>query len=180
MRNIIYIILLVFCISCNGQSVQYGSSNRSTKDGTPIIDTLSIVSLKNKQYEGVDYKVLRLCNLDSSGYWIDTSRRIELTRENKTVVSISLPIPDEDLKNFSITKLEETDSGFKVVANWGGGNNFYGREFCFTFKGEQFYLDSLKMSSYTQEPEKENKTIKTISPSIPIDAFDIFQYFENE
>ncbi len=179
MKTLIYIILSVFCVSCNGQNIQNSEKNKSTR-GAKLMDTLSILPLISKQYSNSDYKVLRLCNLDGEGYQIKSTERLEMTQQNKVVASISLPIPDEDIKNFSVSKIEETDGGFKIVTDWGGGNYFYGREFYFTFKNSQFYLDSLKVKSYTQEPEKETKTTKKISPQIPIDKFNILLYLENE
>ena len=179
MKTVIYIIISIFCVWCNGQIIQNNEKNKNTKGVIPM-DTLSILQLTNNQYGSSNYKVLRLCNLDSNGYWIDSTRRIELTRDNKTLVSFSLPVPDEEVKNFSVSRIAETKSGFIIVADWGGGNYFFGRKFYFNFRDNQFYLDSLKMNSHVQEPEKETCVTKKISPPIPIDKFGIFQYLENE
>jgi hypothetical protein len=90
-----------------------------------------------------------------------------------------LPVPDEDVKNFSVNEIIETESGFKIAVNWGGGNYFYSRNFYFTFKENQFYFDSIKINNYIQDTDKKINTTKIISPSISIDKFDILLYLEN-
>lgn len=166
-------MLSAFCVSCNGQNVQ---DSRSTKEAMPI-DTLSILPLMNKQYGNSNYKVLRLCDLDSVGYQNKSTSRIELTQKNKTVASISLPIPDEEVKNFSITKIAETKNGFEVAVNWGGGNNIYDVAFYFAYRDSQFYLDEIKTNKYGADI-KVTRTTKKISPPIPIGEFKIISYLE--
>jgi hypothetical protein len=170
-------MLSVFCVSCSGQKVPHKSNNRETKTVTTI-DTVSILRLKNKHYSPFSYVILqlKLSDFDKSGHRI---KKIVVNQYNETVASILLP-NSEDVKNFSISEIAEIERGFKIVVDWGGGNYFYGREFYFTFKDTQFYLDSFEMRSYTQEPEKETKRIKKISPLIPIDKFDIISYLDNE
>lgn len=140
-------------------------------------DTLSILQLTNKLYGNSDFKVLRICNLDNEGYQNKVTSRIELTQENKTVASISLPIPDEEVKNFSVTKIEETKNGFEIAVNWGGGNNIYDVEFYFTFRDNQFYLDEIKTGKYGADTEVTGTT-KKMSPPIPIDKVEIINYLE--
>ena len=132
MKTLIYIMISVFCLSCKGQNILDSWKNKRTKEAMPI-DTIFILSLKNKQYGSNNYKVLQLCNLDSEGYQNKSTSRIDLTKNNKAVCSISLPIPDEEVKNFSITKMVETTNGFEVAVNWGGGNNIYDLDFSFVF-----------------------------------------------
>ncbi|MFY7936402.1 MAG: hypothetical protein ACOVOQ_03415 [Flavobacterium sp.] len=176
MKTVIYIILSVFCISCRGQNIQHQANNKNTAEVISV-DTVSVLSLRNGQYS--NFKILRLYNLGNDGNRIDSTNRIELTKDNKTVASIILP-NSEDVKNFSTSKIEETKDGFKIVVDWGGGNYFYGREFYFRFKGTQFYLDTIEMSNYIQEAEKEIRKINKISPPLPIDKFDIHNYLDNE
>lgn len=177
MKIIIYITLSIFCVSCNGQNVQHKSNNRKIEKVTTI-DTISILPLKNKCYSPFSYVILRLelSDFDKSGHRI---KKIVINQGNKTVASVLLP-NSEDIKNFSISEIVEIERGFKIVADWGGGNYFYGREFYFTFKANQFYFDSLEMKSYIQEPEKETKKTKKIIPLIPINKFDIIRYLDNE
>lgn len=178
MKTIICVVLSMLCVSCVGQRVHDG--NKKKTEESLLKDTLFILPLKNRQYEQLDYKILRLCNLDSERNQIKSTRRIELIRGNKAVASLSLPVPDEEVKNFSVNEITETEKGFKIVVNWGGGNYFYGREFYFNFKDTQFYLDSLIMKSYIQEPEKEIMSTKSIMPPIPINRVKILEYLENK
>ena len=177
MKAAIYSMLSLLCMSCRGQNIQHKADNSKTEKVTPI-DTVSILPLRNKHYSPFSYVILRLelSDFDKSGHSI---KKIAVTQNNKTVASILLP-NSEDVKNFSISEIAETERGFKIVVDWGGGNYFYGRKFYFTIKGNQFYLDSLEMNSYTQEREKETKTTKKINPPIPIGKFDIISYLDNE
>jgi hypothetical protein len=152
---------------------------KTTRDNIPI-DTQFILILRNKPFERLDYQVIKLSNLDREGCQINSTKRIELTKQNKTIAIISLPYPDEEIKNFSVNKIEETINGFKIFVDWGGGNYFYGRCFYFNFKNGQFYLDSLNMKSYVLEPEKHMKITKKIRPPIVINEFMILHYLENE
>ncbi|QTY27580.1 hypothetical protein [Flavobacterium sp. CS20] len=176
MKTLIYIMLSVFCLSCKGQNTQDSGKNKSTKEAT-LIDTISILPLKNKQYGSNNYKVLQLCNLDSEGYRNKSTSRIELTKNAKAVSSISLPIPDEEVKNFSVTKIAETTNGFEVAVNWGGGNNIYDVDFYFALRGSQFYLDEIKTGKYGADTEV-TRTTKKINPPIPINKVKIIGYLE--
>lgn len=176
MKTLIYIMLSVFCLSCKGQNIQDSGKNKRTKEAMPI-DTISILSLKNKQYGSNNYKVLQLCNLDSEGYQNKSTSRIDLTKSNKAVCSISLPIPDEEVKNFSVTKIVETTNGFEVAVNWGGGNNIYDVDFSFVFRDSQFYLDEIKTGKYGTDTEVTRIT-KKINPPIPINKVKIIDYIE--
>ncbi len=176
MKILIYIILSVFCLSCKGQNFQDSGKKKNTKEATPI-DTISILPLRDKQYVSNNYKVLQLCNLDSVGYRNKSTSRIELTKKNITITSILLPIPDEEVKNFSVTKIGETKDGFEVAVSWGGGNNIYDTDFSFAFRGGQFYLDEIKTYRYGADIEVI-RTTKKINPPIPINKIKINDYLE--
>ncbi|WP_259016613.1 hypothetical protein [Emticicia fluvialis] len=142
----------------------------------PLKDTLSVLSLRNKQYTSLNYKVLKVCDLDNEGYHIKSTCRIELTQQHKTIASIKLPVADVEVRNFSVSKIEEINSGFKIVVDWGGGNYFFEREFYFTFKDKRFYLTTLKLTNYIHEPEKTTKRTQQLNPPINIEKFDIIKY----
>lgn len=150
-----------------------GKSNPKAK----ITDTLSILPLMSEAYGNTNYKLLQLCSLDSKGYQIISTRRIELIQESKLIASISLPIADEDVKNFSIKKIAETKKGFEVVINWGGGKNIYDVKFNFIFRDHQFYLDEVLTSKYGPDTD-EATLLKKINPPISIDKFKIIDYLE--
>ena len=194
MKVLIFSILLLFCISCGKQNTQNSDKNVVQTDTLlwqnalssdknvvrtdsliVLVDTLSMLQLNNKIYSGSDYKVLELYDLDSQGYDIDSTRRIELTRDNKTLATISLPTSCE-VNNFGIDTIMETKSGFRINVSWGGGNWIYTIDFYFVFKNNQFYLNKVKHILYRQNLDKEIKTIKKINPPILMDKFDILQY----
>jgi len=165
------IILILFSVSCQGQS------NKKDMEYTRIVqpkvsDTLYVLILKNILQE--NYKVLYLSFDESSG------DKIRLLKNDNVVIDISLPITDIDVKNFSIDSIEEIDKGFKLSVNWGGGNNLYGRSFYFEYRKNMFYLCKVENRNYSLEPE--NKTLKEekISPPIRIDEFILSKYIKNE
>ena len=176
MKTLIYITISVFCLSCKGQNFQDSRKDKSTKEATPI-DTISILPLRDKQYVSNNYKVLQLCNLDGVGYRNKSTRRIVLTKKYIIIASILLPIPDEEVKNFSVTKIAETKNGFEVAVSWGGGNNIYDVDFSFAFRGGQFYLDEIKTDKYGADIEVI-RTTKKINPPILINKIKINDYLE--
>lgn len=177
MKSVICLLLILLsCVSCSSQVVKFGNKEISNQQ----VDILSTLTLKNQQYNSVEFKVIHLYNVDENGYRIDSTNRVELVSNTKIITSILLPIVDEDIKNFAVTSIEETNTGFKIIVDWGGGNNYYSREFYFVFKGNQFYLSQIMMISYVQEPERTNRILKTIIPQISIAKFNLLDYLENE
>ncbi|RAJ02348.1 hypothetical protein LX64_03360 [Chitinophaga skermanii] len=143
-------------------------------------DTLYVVPLTHQQYKQADYKLVSVCELDSNGIEIKSARRILLTQKNKVVASISLPVPDEEVKNFSVHKVGERANSFFIGIDWGGGNYYYEREFNFAFDGKQFVLTSVKMISYVFDTGKTSTRNKKITPPIPVNKFVMMPFIENE
>ena len=96
------------------------------------------------------------------------------------MADISLPIADFDVKNFSVDTIEEINNGFKLSVNWGGGNDFYGRDFYFEYVENSFYLGKLMNRSYHLDSEKEISKKRNIIPPIRIDKLIISEYVKNE
>lgn len=88
-----------------------------------------------------------------------------------------LPVPDEEVKNFSVTKIAETRTGFEVAVNWGGGNSIYDVAFFFVFKDARFFLDKVSTSRYGADT-RSNRTTKKIDPPVPIDKVKIAKYLQ--
>lgn len=169
--RIIMIILLLFSVSCQGQP------EKKVAESTKVVsqkvsDTLSVLSLKNIAQD--DYKVLYLSFSESS------EDKIRLMKDDTIVSDISLPITDVDIKNFSVDKIEEINNGFKLSVNWGGGNDFYGRDFYFEYVKNSFYLNRLKSKSYHLDSEKEISKEEKIIPPVSINRFVLSEYIENE
>jgi hypothetical protein len=169
--RIITMILLLFSVSCQCQSdrkVAEFAKDTSQK----VSDTLFLLSLKNIPQN--DYKVLYLSFSESSG------DKIRLMNDDTIVSDISLPISDFDVKNFSVNRIEEINNGFKLSVNWGGGNDFYGRDFYFEYVENSFYLEKLVNRSYHLDSEKEILKETNIIPPIRIDKLILSEYIKNE
>lgn len=178
MKFICVLIVITFCFSCKGQEnyrKMIGKENKETNAISFIksIDTLSVLKLKGDRYKETKYQVLKLYNFDKDLF------SIEVVKNQSLLKIIKLPSV-EDVKNFSVSAMIETNDGFKILTNWGGGNYFYKREFSFVFIGNEFYFSSLMKESYKQNSNKEVRTIEKIHPLIPLNKFDISLYFENE
>lgn len=169
--KIITMILLLFSVSCQGQSDR--KVTESTKyTSQKVLDTLFFLSLKN--IPDSDYKVLYLSSSES------LEDKIRLINDDIIVADISLPIADFDVKNFSVDTIEEINNGFKLSVNWGGGNDFYGRDFYFEYVENSFYLGKLMNSSYHLDSEKEISKKRNIISPIRIDKLIISEYMKNE
>ena len=184
-KNITYAILfLLLTVSCEGihhvEGVVADAETQLSIGGALIIrnktDTLSVLPLNRKKHK--EFKVLYLRDLETNNYVINSTRRIELTENNKIKASLKMPIPDEEVKNFSVSKIAETRHGFKIAVNWGGGNYLYDIEYYFILREKSFYLDYVKFHTYSPN-SKVKTTIKRITPKIPIEKFDIMQCLES-
>ncbi len=110
---------------------------------------MSITILENDIYKNDNYRILHLKFIQNN------KEKISLLRNGKNLSSISLPVSDIEVKNFSVAQIKETDNGFKLLVNWGGGNYFYERQFFFVYKDEEFYLSSIQGKKYVQTSEEE-------------------------
>jgi hypothetical protein len=165
--------LLSFVILFSFQSCQ---ENISSRDSFPnikanvskISDTLDVLVLKQEKYNDI-YKIIHLERTENR------REQILILENNILTSSISLPIPDEEVKNFSVNKIEETQKGFKISIDWGGGNYFYERCFFFILKNNQFYLDNITYRNNF----KKSKRLK-IYPLVEISKFNMVDFIENE
>jgi len=174
------VILSLLFISCNKQSNQINYSNNNTVSNAISIkaDTMLVKSLTNKQYGKDKYTILKLYDLDSNGYY--TARRLELIKNSKLISSIPIPSP-EDVKNFEILKIEETNQGFFISIFWGGGNNMYNHIYYFVFIDEQFYLNKIEkehqFKASNNDFDEESKTID-VKNKISFSEFRIIDYLD--
>jgi len=191
MKHLIIIILLISCMSCGRQNIKNNDTNVIAAD-TPVVqidtffalplmnkiyngmDTFSMLPLMNKIYNGYDYKILYLCTVDSVGYQIDSTNRIELTLDDKILASILLPI--NEILGFGVDSIRETGKGFMIYVSWGGGNYYYEGHYDFVYRDNHFYFDRIKMYIWTPDDVDNSHGIKKIRPPLDIDKFDIYQY----
>ncbi len=171
----VYAIILIslYCFFHKGEVVRESNvinlQHYSLKDK---VDTLYFLSLKDRQYHNSQYEILCLCNSENEMY-------IQIKKDQKMFTRLNFPKPDE-VKNFTISNVVNTDNGFKVYATWGGGCCFYERKFMFKFSEECFSLETVIQSSYNQELDEKKKVIKSIVPTISIKEFNIYDYIKNE
>ena len=178
MKVLIFIILLISCMSCSKQHSQNSDKKVVDIDTSSIlalrIDTVSMLQLRNKIYGDSDYKVLRLFDLDNEGYDIGSTSRIELTENNNIVVSLLFPRPDAEPANFGVDTIMETKNGFKIIFSWGGGNYFYRREFYFVFK--RSFNSGYQQNDILIDTVNDKKLIEmdtTLYFSDPIDLYEV-------
>lgn len=166
---LIFFIVLYSFISCKGQYTKNATSNI-----LETLDTLSVLSLKGRKYNDIKYKIVHI------GYSEKGQEQIQLLENNILIYSVWIPIADEEVKNFSLNKIQETRKGFKMSVDWGGGNYFYKRTFFFSYIDGKFYLYNLEIKNFTQNPENKESTRKSIKPLVEISQFNIFDYINSE
>ncbi len=167
------VIILMINVSCQGQINKKDASTITTKFYKGV-DTLSALTLNGKKYQNSRYTILHLLSKENE------REQLKVLKNSNLIALIPLPISDEELKNFSVNNIAETQNGFKIDVSWGGGNYFYCREFHFIFQNELFYLDNIKLSNYSQQSEKEINTINKVYPKVPIKKFNITTYLNNK
>lgn len=178
MRLVLVVLVCVLSTSCQIKSTKIDTKNGLEKK---LLDTISSVSLEGltsidkKDY----YRVTHLYDLDKNGYKIDSTHRIVLSKNDKTISNLQMPTSD-NVKNFSISNILETPNGFAILTNWGGGNFFYNKEFYFVFKENQFYLDNIKTTNFVLDAQSETTSINEIEPRLLISKFDINHFIQNK
>jgi hypothetical protein len=110
---------------------------------------------------------LELYSIGSDNFRIDSTYRIEIFENDSLLNIIHLPIPDEDVKNFYISDVKKTLTGFAIIISWGGGDLYYTNYLGFLYKNHQFYLIYTRINIIMINSRKVSKKIK-IFPAIPI------------
>ena len=144
-------------------------SGNSEKDNHP--DTLMFLELKEKQFAKDKYKILHIHNR------YNKKRFVGVSKNGETISSFSVPNPT-DVKNFSLNKLHEIENGFRVDIDWGGGNNFYKRNYYFHFMEDRFVFTQVDKSNYNHGKDKEEKTLQKVDRPIMLENFDILEFIQ--
>jgi hypothetical protein len=161
------IIFSLFFHSCNGQISEKKNTSKQ------INDTITTLLLNGKYYLNNSYEVV---------YLIDETenKMIYLNDKDGVIGIILLPKADDEIKNFSVDRILKTKRGFQINVNWGGGNYFYGREFYFYYRNNNFYLDTIKYNIYFERDNKTVNDLKIIKEPIVFSKFNILSYIVNE
>ncbi len=176
MKKIIYFIFTIICISSKSESFYINKLNNINLNSIQV-DTISQLLLNNKFYKNNEFKVICLSKLENENNNFFLTKTIILVKNNNLLATIKLPIANDDVKNFSVTKIIETVNGFKILISWGGGNNIYNLEYYFYYKKNEFYFVKLKRKEYGPNTKVTTK-LKNIKPMIAIKNFEIINYID--
>lgn len=170
MIRFIAIILFFVSVSCNSQANRDGIGSFTKNNQSLALDTLSSLRLED------GFAVIHLFLKDSS------NDIIQIVKGTIIIGELSLPIPDVEVKNLSVDKIEKTKTGFVLAVKWGGGKNFYGRDFYFEFNEieKSFYLESIRKTNYTLESHIEESTQEEMNPPLRVDKIDLSKFIVNE
>ena len=160
LNKAIFLAITIFAsLLCKGQTTIFKT------------DTISYLTLKSSNFAYPKTTILY------SKYTHDSilTSQIIILQENKIINSIKLPIADIEVKNFSISKIIETQNGFSISTNWGGGNNIYDTDFKFEILGNLIYLTQIAKKHYGPNTEVITKNIDI---KILLNDFDIYSYLK--
>ena len=128
-------------------------------DNTPK-DTLFCMNFTDGQ--GVNYRIIQTVDLHNN-HWIDSSRLLIIFYDTNRAL-IHLPIPDEEVKNFSIEGITNHNNGITLITSQGGGACIIQRQFVFIVFDHQLFLDKI-ISKYSSFDSKEiEEDVKTFHP----------------
>ena len=170
MRPIV-IIFLLFSISCQSQVTKGKFKDDIRKEYVVISGNSSSLALKNSIYKDNKYKLLYL-----KTYGESSGDKVQLLRNDSIITTVSLPISNVEVTNFSLNKIEETNKGFNFHISWGGGNYLYQSIFHFEYKEDMFYLSKVRKKNYILKLEKETSEEEKIIPPVRIDKFILSEF----
>lgn len=177
MKIMIFIsILPLFCTACNKQNNKLEQINikitELQRNDSIKLDTFSVLLLNNKQYNNYTYSILELYDVEF------VNSHIELIKDKEIKASISIPSP-ENVKNFQIEKIYETNNGFNISIFYGGGDNMYDIVYYFVFTNGEFYLNKIEKGHQFKVRnnyyDEERETIE-INNKIPFSDFKIKEF----
>ncbi len=100
-----------------------------------------------------------------------------IKKDKKKLISKTLPSAD-DIKNLNIN-INKYRTGFILKAQYGGGDNFYNRDFYFKWIKGSFFLYKIVGTHAKPNFTKNIITVKNILPFINIRDFNIQCFLEN-
>ena len=100
-----------------------------------------------------------------------------IKKDKKNLTSKTLPSAD-DIKNLNIN-VNKYRTGFILKAQYGGGDNFYNRDFYFKWTKGGFFLYKIVGTHVKPNFTKSIITVQNILPFINIRDFNIQYFLEN-
>lgn len=103
----------------------------------------------------------------------------------EVIARIELPIPDWEVKNFSLNSAEKTKAGFEIKVDWGGGKYHYEIQFNFICKDNSFYLYKVRNDNFSTTNsdsgnflDKKETKVTQFKPSLSIEKFVMLDYLQ--
>jgi hypothetical protein len=160
------------------------NQNSNVPNKNVIVNNENSKALDCNNPNGYSFRVAENPNRkDDTDHLIPEDLNIVVSDEIKA--KIELPIPDSEVKNFSLNSVEKTKEGVEIKVDWGGGKYYYEIQFNFRCKENQFYLYKVKNeNSSTSNPDSGNFWDKTetketkIEPNIAIEKFVMTDYLQ--
>lgn len=135
-------------------------------------DTLSCVNLTDDS--GLSYKIVQTVDL-LDNHRVDSSRTLSIFYDTKKAI-IHLPIPDEEVKNFSIEKITKNHNGITLITTQGGGDYIVRRHFVFITIQRQLFLDKIVSEYGSFDSEEMETDVNSFRPNLLIDEIELTQF----
>ncbi|MBO7586778.1 MAG: hypothetical protein J6T13_06325 [Bacteroidales bacterium] len=137
-------------------------------------DTLSnfIVNYNN----GISCKIIQTIDLAENGRQIDSTWKIILIFDTNHV-TIHLPIPDEEVKNFSFDSIRKTRHGIDLIISYGGGSFIIRQIFKMEITiQQQIYLRKIISYCIRADSIIKRRTVKKNHPKNVISEINLTSY----
>lgn len=150
-------------------AVPFGLCQSCNNNGT---DTVSCINISDGR--GINFKILQTIDL-LDNHWADSTRKLIILYDTKKAV-IHLPVPDENVKNFTIDCVEKKYNGFTLVTFQGGAPSMVRRLFDFRVNKNQLYLYKIVSKYSSFDSRRTNKVVYRLHPKMKIDEIDISSF----
>lgn len=176
-----YLCLLLFCLSCKGDSSFVASLS---KDSVNVVRTIEPQNGISKSFyfpDDTTFIKLKKINVNLLDIRSDSlnNRTLIICHNKKNINEISLPTQD-DIQGFSINWIKETENGFEISIEYGGSSRYYNKIFRFIFKNGNFELKYILINTFDkQNPEDEDSyftKIDTLRSPVHVDDFKMENY----
>jgi|GEM_PF-5302770 len=90
--------------------------------------------------------------------------------------TLHLPIPDFEVKNFSLDEFIENDTGYELRYSWGGGNYFHSGTFYLANDGTNLFVCEQNRVLYVHLDDIITEKRIIFDPPMDINSFDLKEY----
>lgn len=167
MRTITILIFLFF-------GVFKAQSENIFERENQVIDTLSVMNLKNKIYKKNKVQILHLGTLDKTEE--EYQMKLQVLINKRVLSNILLPYPDSGLGNFKLSSIEETKKGFLIRSQSGRGDLVLKTVLFLIYRNNNFYLEKVEVINYKPSRDYTKSGIMNVVPPVPIKELVIDDY----